>query len=98
MTRWRDAVPRWRGLFPDRPSEEGRTVLALLPYAAVVLGLVAVFFGLEGVAKQELSWTRRRLLRGRAARLVGAGCVLAGLALIADTVLMLLLFPEGLGH
>jgi hypothetical protein len=70
----------------------------LLPFSGLGAGFVAIAFGAVALASGELIFTRHRVLRGAIARGVGIACILLGTAVIGYVMLMVRLFPDGLGH
>jgi hypothetical protein len=55
----------------------------------IIIGIAAILLGLRGFSRDGLPLTSKRRLTGTAAKVVGALCLLAGLAFIADGVYMI---------
>jgi hypothetical protein len=50
----------------------------------IVIGIAALLLGLKGFTPAGLPFTKNKRLTGTTAKVVGAACLLLGLALIAD--------------
>lgn len=50
----------------------------------IVIGIAAILLGLKGFTRDGLPFTKNKRLTGTTAKVVGAVCLLLGLALLAD--------------
>jgi hypothetical protein len=55
----------------------------------IVIGIAAILLGLRGFSRDGLPLTRKKRLTGTTAKVVGALCLLIGLAFIADGVYLI---------
>lgn len=73
-------------------------MLVLLALLGVVVGVLAIVYGLTAVCTKRLRLTHRRTLVDAAAQAAGVCCMATGLGMIVYVVVMVRMFPEGLGH